>query len=50
MGIFHRLGVFCARHRWLVIGVWLGLNVPTVEVANMAGGMVRWHELRLESE
>ena len=41
MGVFHRLGMFCARYRWLVIGSWLVLLVLAVPFAPQLPGALR---------
>src|SRR4051794_34794402 len=36
-GPLYRLGGFCSRHRWPVIGVWIAVAVAVAVVANAAG-------------
>ena len=41
MNLFHRLGLFCARHRWAVIAVWVVLLLAAIPFAPRLPGELR---------
>ncbi len=41
MSAFHRLGMFCARYRWVVIGAWLALLAIALPFAPQLPGALR---------